>query len=49
MNIIDYIPYGKQNAVSRQELVTRTGMSDRAVLRIDRTAVYNGKRTCAED
>ena len=31
MNILDYIPYGKQNAVSRQELVTRTGMSDRAV------------------
>lgn len=31
MNIIDYIPYGRENAVSRQELVMRTGMSDRAV------------------
>jgi hypothetical protein len=31
INIIDYIPYGKENAITRQELVIRTGLNDRAV------------------
>lgn len=33
MNIIDYIPYGKSNAISRQKLAEQTGMSDRAIRR----------------
>lgn len=33
MNILDFIPYGKNNAISRQELVMRTGMTDRAIRR----------------
>lgn len=31
INIIDYIPHGKQNAVSRAKLVSLTGVSDRKV------------------
>lgn len=31
MNIVEYIPYGKENAVSRTQLIKRTGSSDRAV------------------
>lgn len=29
MNIIDFIPYGKEYAISRAELKKRTGMDDR--------------------
>lgn len=29
MNILDYIPYGKENAITRQELAMRTGIDDR--------------------
>lgn len=29
MNFIDYIPYGKENAVSRRELCDKTGLPDR--------------------
>ena len=31
MNIMDYIPTGKENAVSREMLVVMTGLDDRAV------------------
>ena len=31
MNIEDYIPFGKENAVSRNYLVTVTGFTDRKV------------------
>lgn len=31
MNILDFIPYGKDNAVTRQELVRATGLDDRSV------------------
>ena len=31
MNIIDYIPFGKQNAISRERLSELSGMGDRAV------------------
>lgn len=31
MNIIDLIPYGKSNAVSREKLAELTGMTDRAI------------------
>jgi hypothetical protein len=31
INIIDYIPYGKENAISRADLVTLTGLDDRTV------------------
>lgn len=29
MNIVDFIPYGQQNAISRQQLRNVTGLSDR--------------------
>lgn len=31
MNIIDFIPYGKEYAISRAELKKRTGMDDRRI------------------
>lgn len=31
MNIIDFIPEGKKNAVTREQLCMRTGLSDRKV------------------
>lgn len=31
MNIEDYIPYGKENAISRAELRMLTGIDDRAI------------------
>lgn len=31
MDIVDYIPIGSQNAISRQSLCIITGMSDRKV------------------
>lgn len=31
MNILDYIPYGKENAITRSELVFKIGLSDRKV------------------
>ena len=31
MNIIDYIPFGKDNAISRTSLVVKTGLSDRKI------------------
>lgn len=34
VNIIDYIPFGKENAISRNELVRLTGLEDRAVRKL---------------
>lgn len=31
LNVIDYIPVGHKNAVTRQYLITMTGFSDRTV------------------
>ena len=31
MSVLDYIPFGKQNAISRERLSELSGMSDRAV------------------
>ena len=31
MNIIDLIPTGKDNAITREELVKRTGFTDRII------------------
>lgn len=31
MNILDNIPFGKDNAISRERLVQLTGMTDRAI------------------
>lgn len=31
MNIIDYIPYGKENAITREQLSKVTGLPDRAM------------------
>lgn len=39
-NIIDYIPVGKQNAISMSELAKRMGCSDRAA----RAAVFAARR-----
>jgi len=33
MTIVDYIPYGQQNAISRQQLRNVTGLSDREMRR----------------
>lgn len=41
MNIVDYIPVGSKNAISRQNLCTITGMSDRVV----REAISQARRT----
>lgn len=31
MNLLDYIPFGKENAITRQELVRLTGLDDRTI------------------
>lgn len=31
MNILDFIPYGKENAITRRELVRLTGLDDRLI------------------
>lgn len=31
MNILEFIPYGKENAIKRDELSEKTGLSDRLV------------------
>ena len=41
MCIEDYIPYGKENAVTREELVRRTGISDRNI----REMIAKARRT----
>ncbi|RDU25039.1 hypothetical protein [Anaerosacchariphilus polymeriproducens] len=46
MNILDYIPEGRENAVTREYLVNATGMSDREVRREiqearERTVIIN--------
>lgn len=40
MNIVDYISYGKENAIRRGSLVLITGMSDRSV----REAISRARR-----
>ena len=40
MNIVDYIPYGRENAVTREQLMMLTGMPDRAV----REAIAQARR-----
>ena len=34
MNILDYIPYGKENAIKRYELKNQTGLSDRLIRKL---------------
>lgn len=41
MNILDYIPFGEENAVSRQALCALTGLSDRVV----REEISQARRT----
>ncbi len=41
MNIVDYIPYGKENAIQRDALVLLTGVKDRTV----RKAISKARRT----
>ena len=38
IDILDYIPTGRENAVSRKQLADRTGMNDREVRRAIETA-----------
>lgn len=33
MNVLDFIPYGRENAISRRELVRLTGLDDRTIRR----------------
>lgn len=33
MNILDFIPTGKENAISKQELMSRTGIKDEKLIR----------------
>ena len=33
MNVLDFIPYGRENAISRRELVRLTGFDDRTIRR----------------
>lgn len=40
MEILDYIPTGKRNAVTRTQLCIRTGLSDRLV----RKAIHDARR-----
>lgn len=40
INIVDYIPHGRMNAISRNSLVTLTGLNDRAV----REAISKARR-----
>ena len=42
MNILNYIPKGRENAVSRQELVNRTGLPDRTVRKEIKKLVEQG-------
>lgn len=43
MNIVDFIPYGSENAVTREQLVILTGLNDRKV----RDAISHAKRETA--
>lgn len=42
MNILDYIPDGRENAVTREELAQRTGLNDRAVRKLIKEKVCEG-------
>lgn len=42
MSIIDYIPKGKENKISRESLVLCTGLPDRSVRRLISTARAEG-------
>lgn len=42
MNILDYIPKGRVNAISRQELVNRTGLPDRTARKEIKKLVEKG-------
>ena len=43
MNIIDFIPYGKENAVDRFRLMELTGLPDRRVRKLIQEARNNGE------
>ena len=42
MNILDYIPSGRDNAISREQLCRVTGLNDRAVRNLIKRARENG-------
>ena len=42
MNIIEYIPFGHDNPISRPELIRRTGADDRVIRDMLRTARIDG-------
>lgn len=42
MNIENYIPYGRDNAISKSELISLTGMTERAVRRAIERARESG-------
>lgn len=43
MNITDYIPIGKENAITRAQLCALTGLSDRAVRQLIEVARIEGE------
>lgn len=43
MNIAEYIPYGKENAISRQQLTIITGIKDRKVRKLIEEARVGGE------
>ncbi len=47
LNIIDFIPVGKSNAVHRTELTNRTGLASREVDRVIFEARKNGAVICS--
>lgn len=42
MNIVEYIPMGHERAISREELIRRTGINDRKIREAIRSAKMSG-------
>ena len=42
MNILDYIPFGKENAIRRGELIRLTGLDDRSMRKLIEKEQLNG-------
>ena len=47
MDIISFIPHGEANAISRKELVEKTGLTDRAMRESIEQARHRGKLICS--
>ena len=47
MDIMQFIPSGEENAISRKELVEKTGLNDRAVRENIEQARHRGRLICS--